>query len=75
MITGDYEDTAVAIAKELGLLTPEGEGAHRRRAGQDRATRSSPKIVEHVDVYARVSPAHKVRIVEALQGATATWWP
>ncbi len=66
MITGDYKDTAVAIAREIGLLTPKGRvltGAELEAMSQEDFT----KIVEEVEVYARSSPQHKVRIVDALK--------
>jgi len=66
MITGDYPNTAVAIAREIGLLRANGRVLTGREldALDEEAFR---EIVEDVDVYARVSPQHKVRIVEALQ--------
>jgi len=66
MITGDYKNTAVAIAKELDLLTPDGRvltGAELDQLDDETFT----DMVEEVEVYARVSPQHKVRIVEALK--------
>ena len=66
MVTGDYLQTAVAIARELELLSPKGRvltGAELDHI--DDASFAS--IVEEVDVYARVSPQHKVRIVEAFK--------
>jgi P-type Ca2+ transporter type 2C len=66
MITGDYPNTAVAIAKEIGLLQ-EGDvaltGAELERIDDD----AFLDVVENVAVYARVSPQHKVRIVDALK--------
>ncbi len=65
MITGDHKTTAVAIARELGLLN-EGlalSGDELERLSDDELE----KIVEKIEVYARVSPAHKLRVVEALQ--------
>ena len=66
MITGDYKDTAVAIAEELGLMT---EGYQSLSGAElDRVTDEQlPEVVEKTAVYARVSPDHKVRIVSALQ--------
>jgi Ca2+-transporting ATPase len=66
MITGDYPDTALAIAKDLHLLRPDGKvlAGSELDALDDAAF---AEMVDHVDVYARVSPAHKVRIVEALR--------
>lgn len=66
MITGDYPKTAVAIAKEIDLLRPGGRhltGSELDAMDDDQFT----QIVEEVDVYARTSPQHKVRIVEALR--------
>jgi Ca2+-transporting ATPase len=66
MVTGDYLQTAVAIAQELDLLSPEGKvltGAELDRLDDTTFT----DMVEEVDVYARVSPQHKVRIVEAFK--------
>jgi len=64
MITGDHKLTAVAIAKELGLLR-EGvalSGAELDSLGDE----EFEALVEKIEVYARVSPAHKLRVVEAL---------
>jgi Ca2+-transporting ATPase len=66
MITGDYPDTARAIAKEINLLREEGlvlTGAEIDRMGEE----AFIGIVERVDVCARVSPQHKVQIVDALK--------
>ncbi len=66
MITGDYPDTARAVAEEIGLLRPDGQvitGAEMRDMSDEELIRR----IEDVDVFARVSPQHKVRIVEALK--------
>ncbi|MGE5633030.1 MAG: cation-translocating P-type ATPase [Caulobacteraceae bacterium] len=66
MITGDYKDTAVAIAKDLGLMA----GNSEVLAGADLDKISDEELlnrVENISVYARVSPEHKVRIVETLK--------
>ncbi|MBN1991573.1 MAG: cation-translocating P-type ATPase [Anaerolineae bacterium] len=66
MVTGDYRDTAVAIAREIGLLSPQGKvltGAELDQISDE----AFVDIVEQVEVYARVSPQHKVKIVEALK--------
>jgi Ca2+-transporting ATPase len=65
MVTGDYKDTAAAIAREIGLLE-NGRvlaGAEIDAIPEDRFAEE----VETVDVFARVSPEHKVKIVDALK--------
>lgn len=66
MITGDYSVTAIAIARDLGLLTDEGGVISGIQLDNmdDEELRAE---VEHTSVYARVSPEHKVRIVKAWQ--------
>ena len=64
MITGDHKDTAVAIAKELGII----EDASQAITGAELDTVSDDEICEFVKkygVYARVQPEHKTRIVNA----------
>lgn len=66
MITGDHKTTALAIASKLGIKRPEG----LTLSGEDLHTMSDEELqarVEEVDVFARVSPEHKLRIVKALQ--------
>lgn len=68
MITGDYKETAVAIANDLGLREPNErvvDGAELEKMSQEELV----EIVSDTTVYARVSPEHKVRIVEALRSA------
>ncbi len=66
MITGDYPDTARAIATEIGLLR---KAAHVHTGADidDMDGAMLVQEVEHTDVFARVSPQHKVRIVEAFR--------
>jgi len=67
MITGDYPETARAIAQDIGLLGP----GHQVLSGAELSRMSDEQLREQVmltDVFARVSPEHKVRIVEALKG-------
>lgn len=66
MITGDYKDTAVAIAKDLGLMK-EGNGVLTGAEIEAMSDEELRKACGNTAVYARVSPEHKVRIVEALQ--------
>lgn len=64
MITGDHRDTAVAIAKELGIL----ENGQQALTGAELSKIPDDEFNEHVgdySVYARVQPEHKVRIVNA----------
>ena len=66
MITGDYPDTARAIAEEIGLL----ELDHRVIAGKELEQMDDDRLRREVirtGVFARVSPEHKVRIVDALK--------
>ncbi len=66
MITGDYPNTARAIASQIGLLRP----GHQVLAGTDLEAMNDDElaaVIPHTDVFARVSPEHKIRIVRALQ--------
>ena len=66
MITGDHPATAAAIAVELGIVP----GGARALAGPELSAMGAGELeraVREVSVYARVSPEHKLRIVEALQ--------
>jgi Ca2+-transporting ATPase len=66
MITGDYPNTARAIAEEIGLIAP----GHQVLTGaeiEDKSEEEMREIVKVTDVYARVSPAHKMKIVDALR--------
>lgn len=65
MITGDNKATALAIANDVGL---QGECLEGRDIEEmDREALSA--AVQRVDIYARAEPAHKLRILQALQGA------
>ena len=64
MITGDHKDTAAAIAKELGILSPEGEAITGAQLN-DMSDEELKQNIETFLVYARVQPEHKVRIVKA----------
>lgn len=64
MITGDHKDTAVAIAKELGIISDESQaitGAELSNISDE----EFEKKINNYSVYARVQPEHKVRIVKA----------
>ena len=64
MITGDHRDTAVAIARQLGILEHDDQaitGAQLNQMSDEELDRN----IRHYSVYARVQPEHKVRIVNA----------
>ena len=66
MITGDYPNTAKAIAEDIGLMRP----GKKVLTGADLDQLSDAELIleiEETDVFARVSPEHKMRIVDALQ--------
>jgi len=66
MITGDYALTAQAIAKELGIYHPGDKiitGSELEKMSQEELE----KVVLKTTIFARVSPRHKMRIVQALQ--------
>lgn len=68
MITGDHIDTAVAIAKELGIL----DGETKAITGSQLDAMSDEEFereFRNISVYARVQPEHKTRIVNAWRGA------
>jgi Ca2+-transporting ATPase len=66
MITGDHRDTAVAIARDLGLMG-ENSGVLTGSELDNISDEELHKRVDNTSVYARVSPDHKVRIVEMLR--------
>lgn len=67
MITGDHAGTALAIGREMGLVAGEEvrilTGAELEALSQEQLK----EVVRDVDIYARTSPEHKIRIVRALQ--------
>ena len=66
MITGDYPNTARAIAESIGLIRP----GHKVLTGSEMNSMDDATLTREVmetDVFARVSPEHKMRIVEALR--------
>jgi magnesium-transporting ATPase (P-type) len=69
MITGDYEVTAEAIARKVGIVDA---GAARVITGAQLDRMTNQELVELITsdvVFARVSPEHKLRVVEAFQQA------
>ncbi len=68
MITGDYPDTAQAIAEDIGLM----QEGHQVLTGQDLEGMDAERLMQEAkrtDIFARVTPEHKVRIVNALKAA------
>jgi Ca2+-transporting ATPase len=66
MVTGDYKDTAVAIARDIGLLTPNGlvlSGTEIEVLSDEELASKAPQL----EVCCRVSPQHKTRIVDAMK--------
>ena len=64
MITGDHKDTAVAIAKELGIISDASQAITGAQLN-DISDEQFRNDIEKYSVYARVQPEHKVRIVTA----------
>ncbi len=71
MITGDHKVTAMAIARDLGILpAKDAQGGPRAITGAELDAmdeQTFAREVDHIAVYARVSPEHKTRIVSAWQ--------
>jgi Ca2+-transporting ATPase len=68
MVTGDHRTTAVAIAKEIGILREEDETVVL--TGNDlegTSDKQLDEVIENVRVFARVSPEHKMRIALSLK--------
>ena len=63
MITGDNKNTALAIAKQVGIF---GEAMEGKELGK-LSLEEMQKVVREVNIFARVDPEHKVKILDALQ--------
>ncbi|MFH1978161.1 MAG: calcium-translocating P-type ATPase, SERCA-type [Candidatus Aenigmatarchaeota archaeon] len=66
MITGDHKDTAVAVAREIGIFSEGDEyltGVELEKLSDEQLD----KVVEKISVYARVNPIQKIRIVKSLK--------
>jgi P-type Ca2+ transporter type 2C len=72
MITGDYPVTALAIARQAGIVGEQDDERHVVMAGDELAALSEPELakrVRQVKVFARIKPAQKLAIVNALKNA------
>ncbi|MFX0150446.1 MAG: calcium-translocating P-type ATPase, PMCA-type [Candidatus Hodarchaeota archaeon] len=68
MITGDHLKTAIAVAEEIGLVKP--HGSIQAIEGQQLASMSDEELknlVTDVNIFARVSPEHKLKLVTAFK--------
>ena len=63
MITGDYEGTAVAVGKQIGITGPSIIGKDLEKISDE----DFENTVQDIAIYARVNPEHKLKIVKALQ--------
>ncbi|KAL0252004.1 hypothetical protein GEMRC1_001216 [Eukaryota sp. GEM-RC1] len=68
MLTGDHAKTALSIAKEIGLTHKEDTNVVTGNELDDMTDEQLRKAVKVTQVFARVSPEHKLRIVNILQG-------
>ena len=66
MITGDHKDTAFAIAKEIGIAKEKSQVLTGTMV-DSLSDKELAKKIDHISVFARVNPEHKVRIVKALK--------
>jgi magnesium-transporting ATPase (P-type) len=67
MITGDHAATATAIAREMGILAADAGPAVTGAELESATDEELRGFVRSVDVFARTSPEHKIRLVRALQ--------
>ena len=68
MITGDHIDTAVAIARDLGILTDDTRAITGSQLSE-MSDEEFAKVFKEISVYARVQPEHKTRIVNVWRNA------
>lgn len=66
MITGDYRETAAAIAKNIGIIDSDDQVMNGMEI-DSLSDEQLQEIIKHTFVFARVSPEHKVRIVQAVK--------
>lgn len=69
MITGDHKNTAIAIAKEMRIISGDKQRTLSGVELDELSDNQLKNLVNDIAVYARVSPKHKIRIVRALKEA------
>eukprot|EP00667_Euglena_gracilis_P002394 EG_transcript_2393 len=72
MITGDARETAVSVARSLGICQINGKGEVEVISGEQIETMGAQELerrIKHVSVFYRTTPRHKLQIVQALQRA------
>ncbi len=73
MITGDHQDTALAVAEQVGVIAPwAGPQDRRVVTGSELEKMTDFQLraaLPHIKVYARMSPLHKLRLVKALKSS------
>ena len=67
MVTGDHKRTAAAIARRIGLFTPQRDQVLTGSAWDAMSPEEQARQIQRTAVFARVAPAHKLSIVRALQ--------
>ena len=67
MVTGDHKNTATAIARDIGILTPEAPRVLTGAEWERLTLKEQREQIKTVSVFARVAPSHKLSIVRALQ--------
>lgn len=68
MITGDHKDTALAVAKHIGVVNSEQAGVLTGKELAGMSERSMSEAVKNIRVFARTSPDQKQTLVRALRG-------
>lgn len=66
MVTGDHKRTAAAIGRELNILNDPSEIITGKELDQI-SDEALPGVVDNYSIYARINPAHKLRIIQAFQ--------